>query len=307
MSGAAPPADFDPQCLGPRQLAGWLVPFNLQREQQSHSREGYRHIETWLPTALDDDLRERGSTRPLMFEHGLAAADKPIEAVPIGRTVQLQPYDFGLWCLAQLNNGPLADATLAAARDGVLGYSIRATDINPDISDDTAGDLPIVTRRKLQIREVTLTTEPAWAPETMVSFVGGQTVQRAATPLPAANFFELCDQLAAARGEDNQARVDAILAKNAAQLERGKARWLAEIDDAKEQLALAAVWRRQSSRIQEDARYHRRPLTRADMLKQITLCGRAAAAEAEARPLLASFGLLDDTDVSPPARPSREL
>jgi hypothetical protein len=49
------------------------------------------------------------------------------------------------------------------------------------------------------------------------------------------------------------------------------------------------------ARIQEDARHHRRPLTRADMLKQITLCGQAAAAEAQAKPILASFGLLDET------------
>jgi hypothetical protein len=181
MTGAAPPQDFDPTCLGPRQVAGWLVPFRLQREQQSHTHEGYRHLETVTSTVFDDDFRKRGVIRPLVYEHCFDALDNPLEAVPIGRAIKLQPYDFGMWCVSQLATGPLPDATLAAAREGILGYSFRATDVEPDV--DNTGELPVVTRRKLKLREVTLTAEPAWGPETIVSFVGGQPVQRAATPL----------------------------------------------------------------------------------------------------------------------------
>jgi hypothetical protein len=294
MSGAAPPPDFDPSSLRARQIAGWLIPFGQQREQ-SHAREGYRHLETWEPTALDDDLRERGPTRPLMYEHALFTPDRPVEGIPIGRTVELQPYNFGLWCVAELNNSPLANATLDATRDGTLGFSIRATDLDPDISDNTAGGLPIVTRRKLRLREVSLTAEPAWAPESMILYVGNDAVQRKAAPLNAAEFFDLCEKLAAARGEDNYERVSAIITRDAERLERGKARWLAEIDDAKKRLALASTWRQQSAQVQQDARSHGRPLSKADMAWQLRLCTQAATLEAEAKPILASFGLLDET------------
>jgi hypothetical protein len=180
MSGAAPPNDFDPESLGMRQVADWAVPFDIKREQRSHTYDDYRYLETVLRTCCEDDLRERSTVRPLLFEHAFGAPDRPIEAIPIGRTVELRPYAFGLWCVAELSNGPLPDAALAAARDGVLGFSIRATDLAPDIDNGETGGLPTVTRRKLILREVTLTAEPAWAPETMITFVGGRSVTHGA-------------------------------------------------------------------------------------------------------------------------------
>jgi hypothetical protein len=180
MSGAAPPNDFDPESLGTRQVAGWAVPFDIKREQRSHTYDDYRYLETVLRTCCEDDLRERSTVRPLLFEHAFGAPDRPVEAIPIGRTVELRPYAFGLWCVAELSNGPLPDAALAAARDGVLGFSIRATDLEPNIDNGETGDLPTVTRRKLILREVTLTAEPAWAPETMITFVGGRSVTHGA-------------------------------------------------------------------------------------------------------------------------------
>jgi hypothetical protein len=173
---AAPPAGFDPESLGPRQIAGWAVPFNIQREQRSHTHDDYRYQETVLATCFDDDLRERSAARPLLFEHAFGVPGRPIEAVPIGRTVELQPYACGLWCVAELNDGALPDATLAACRSGTLGFSIRASDLEPDIDHGETGDLPAVTRRKLTLREVSLTAEPAWAPETMITVVGGRPV-----------------------------------------------------------------------------------------------------------------------------------
>jgi phage head maturation protease len=173
---AAPPAGFDPESLGPRQIAGWAVPFNIQREQRSHTHDDYRYQETVLATCFDDDLRERSAVRPLLFEHAFGVPGRPIEAVPIGRTVELQPYDCGLWCVAELNDGALPDATLAACRSGTLGFSIRASDLDTDINHGETGDLPAVTRRKLTLREVSVTAEPAWAPETMITFVGGRPV-----------------------------------------------------------------------------------------------------------------------------------
>jgi HK97 family phage prohead protease len=174
--GIAPPNDFDPESLGPRQVAGWAVPFNIQREQRSHTDSDYRYRETMLPTCFDDDLRERSAVRPLLFEHAFGGPDRPIETVPIGRTVELQPYDCGLWCVAELNDEALPNATLAACRSGTIGFSIRASDLEPDIDHGETGDLPAVTRRKLTLREVSLTADPAWAPETMITFVGGRSV-----------------------------------------------------------------------------------------------------------------------------------
>jgi hypothetical protein len=176
---AAPPAGFDPESLGPRQIAGWAVPFNIQREQRSHTHDDYRYQETVLATCFDDDLRERSAARPLLFEHAFGVPGRPIEAVPIGRTVELQPYACGLWCVAELNDEALPNATLAACRSGTIGFSIRATDLEPDIDHGETGDLPAVTRRKLTLREVSLTADPAWAPETMIAFVGGRPVTHA--------------------------------------------------------------------------------------------------------------------------------
>jgi hypothetical protein len=132
-----------------------------------------------LATCFDDDLRERSAARPLLYEHAFGVPGRPIEAVPIGRTVELQPYDCGLWCVAELNDEALPNATLAACRSGTIGFSIRATDLEPDIDHSETGDLPAVTRRKLTLREVSLTAEPAWAPETMIAFVGGRSVTHA--------------------------------------------------------------------------------------------------------------------------------
>jgi phage head maturation protease len=150
-------------------VAGWAVPFNIQRAQKSHTHNDYRYFETVLPSSCDDDLPQRGTVRALMFEHACGTPGRPIEAIPIGRTVELQPYACGLWCVAELNNGALPDATLAACRNGALGFSIRASDLEPDVDDGETGDLPTVTRRKLMLREVSLTAEPAWAPETMIT------------------------------------------------------------------------------------------------------------------------------------------
>jgi phage head maturation protease len=179
ISGIAPPDDFDPESLGPRQVAGWAVPFSIQREQRSHTDSDYHYRETMLPTCFDDDLRERSAARPLLYEHAFGVPSRPLEAVPIGRTVELQPYACGLWCVAELNDGALPDATLAACRTGTIGFSIRATDVEPDIDHGETGDLPAVTRRKLTLREVSLTADPAWAPETMIAFVGGRPVTHA--------------------------------------------------------------------------------------------------------------------------------
>jgi hypothetical protein len=305
-SGVAPPDDFDPALLGPRQVAGWAVPFEVWREQ-TFGENGLRCSETYLDDSFDGDLHDHGVRRPVMLEHTFFARERPIEAVPVGLTVTLTAHQFGLWAVAELNPGSLPDAILESARSGVLGWSIGARDVDPQAFGVNREGLPTVVRRKMRLRELSITADGAYFPETLITAVGGQSLQRQTTPLNPANFFELCDQLAAARGEDNHARIDAILTKNAARLERGKARWLTEIDQAKKQLALASAWRRQSAQIQQDARSHGRPLTRADMASQLRLCSQAATLEAEARPILESFSLLDgNDDLSSPATPSRQ-
>ena len=303
MTGAAPPPDFDPTCLGPRQLAGWALPFGVWREQ-IFGENGLRCVETYVHNSFDADLHKYGVQRPVMLEHTLFARERQIEAVPVGLTVTLTAHQFGLWAVAQLNPGSLPDAILESARSGMMGFSIGARDVDPQAFGANREGLPTVVRRKMRLRELSITADGAYFPETMITFVGGQPVEHQTTAAlpPAANFFELCDQLAAVRGEDNQARVNSILTKDATRLERGKARWLTEIDDAKKQLARAFEWRQQSAQIQNDARSHGRPLTRTDMAWQIRLCSQAAALEAEARPVLASFGLLPNENEH--ARPS---
>jgi hypothetical protein len=76
-SGAAPPNDFDPALLGPRQVAGWAVPFDIKREQQSHTHDDYRYRETVLATCFDDDLRERAPfVRCCSSTHSAYRADR---------------------------------------------------------------------------------------------------------------------------------------------------------------------------------------------------------------------------------------
>jgi hypothetical protein len=208
----------------------------------------------------------------LLFEHAFGGPGRPIEAVPIGRTVELQPYDRGLWCVAELNDGALPDATLAACRSGTLGFSIRASDLDTDIDHDETGNLPAVTRRKLTLREVSLTAEPAWAPETMITFVGGRPVTHAKN-----------DDIATESAQDAYDR------------------WLAEcthdrdIKVAQVKLTEAASCR---NRAKELVRARGNQVNTECMIAESELTEWADAMEREALPVLHSSG----TDINLPSR-----
>ena len=153
---AAPPAGFDRATLGPRQIAGWVVPFEQTHEQQSAG--GLRYIETFRADAFDLDLRDHDY--PLVYEHTFGADANTIKMVPIG-TVELQRYAYGLWGIAELHRGLFPDAVLEAARSALLGYSVRADDLAPDLVKNEH-EVPSITRQRMLIREISVTAEPAY-------------------------------------------------------------------------------------------------------------------------------------------------
>ena len=271
--------------------------------EQAFGENDLRCIETYVHDSFDADLREYGMQRPVMLEHAFFARKRPIEAVPIGRTITLTAHQFGLWAIAELNPGPLPDAVLESARSGALGWSIRARDVDPQPFGATRKGLPEIIRRTMTLRELSVTSDPAYSPETLLVAVSGQAVQRENAALPIDEFFQLCDRLAADRGENNKERIDNILAKDSARRERGKQRWLDEIATAHRKMAQAAAWRRQSSQIQQAARNQGQRLSQANLREQLDLCTRAATAEAEARPVLASFNINPAPQAHNPDRP----
>jgi phage head maturation protease len=163
------PRRVDPADLGPRQVAGYWCLWEAPREHYDpDTRVKFR--ETIDPAAFDDEVRLLGSGHPfaLLWDHGMANGDP---GVPIGHSVHVDPADpYGGFCVVELGRGQLADKALAAARAGEIGFSYHGTDMDPE-TDERDGMLHI-RRRRMQLREISLTPRPA-EPRSAVLAVGG--------------------------------------------------------------------------------------------------------------------------------------
>ena len=170
----AQPRTVDPASLGSRMIAGYFAAYDVEREVGEH---GLRYTESFRPGVFNDEVTQFGADHAwsVLFDHGVTTGtddDDPdrLAIVPIGRTVEIDPHDpYGPFVVCELREGRLADEVLAAARAGELGFSHHSVDLDPH--QEKRGGRLYVTRRRMALREVSLTARP-YEPRAIVVAVG---------------------------------------------------------------------------------------------------------------------------------------
>jgi HK97 family phage prohead protease len=140
-----------------RTVEAYAAVFNVPTEV--HDQHG-DYMEKIHPTAFNRTLANGAVSRSLyMFNHGMRVTDgRPdsLAQVPIGSPLSVQADGKGLRTVARLNTSDLAEATLAAVKNGdIKGYSFRGNAYKSDpeqMPRVRRGEaLPDVTRMELSL------------------------------------------------------------------------------------------------------------------------------------------------------------
>lgn len=119
-------------------------------------------------TAFNKTAKESGMRAGVFYNHGFTIHGTPSDlySIPIGVPVSVTPDRKGLLTVSRFNGTPAADAVLEAINSGgVKGYSFTGKIIhsNPEkMPRMTRGELPMVVRTELGLREYGPTPFPAY-------------------------------------------------------------------------------------------------------------------------------------------------
>jgi phage head maturation protease len=285
----ARPRYVDPATLGPRQIAGYFARFDWPRE---YTDRGTGYTETLEPFVFDDELALYGADNPwpVQWDHGMDAltGDDPdqLTTVPIGRSLTVDPDAYGPFTVVELRPGPLADEVLAAARAGDVGFSYHGTELAPGVTEQRDGRLFVV-RRKMMLREITLTGRPA-EPGARVLAVGGAA--RALVPdlgdiqdLDVAGVNRAVDALFALTGHSRHAAELRVMQERPAR-EAAQRRQAAQMAGQARLLALAVTsGHRKAARLRDEAVVEAGRWPQDPHRSSASLIAEAIVAEASAR------------------------
>lgn len=162
LAAVAPsPGDGD----SPRvRVGGIYCPF-AEQAVIHEGRNSYR--EQFAPGAFLRSFVEDRDSIKLLLEHG---ADGRVRRLPLGRIITLREVEDGAFFEGELLRGAAYVAELVPAIDDAL-YQLSFSFVS-ERDSTTAGDrgaaagdpasLPLVTRRKVRLREISLTVMPAY-------------------------------------------------------------------------------------------------------------------------------------------------
>jgi HK97 family phage prohead protease len=170
------PDRFWPVQLGPRQVAGWLLRFNVWTDTEIRGLSERKRPDLWwwpepvrqyraywYSDCFDRNLTGAGSRRDVFRDHD---TDQHL-----GHSVEITPHKWGLWCKVEIANTVSGDDALRQALNGRLGFSIGADDLDVDMRDED--HVTYIHRRLMVLNEISLTPEPNNEYARVVA-VGGQ-------------------------------------------------------------------------------------------------------------------------------------
>lgn len=125
------------------------------------------------PQAFKRTLDQRGLRFGVFYNHAATIHGTPSErgSLPIGTPLEVRSDDHGLWTVSRYNKTQLADEVLEAIRNGdIRGQSFSGRFLRSDPGRaprmgwkrDRDGNLPVVTRMEIALREYGPTPFPAY-------------------------------------------------------------------------------------------------------------------------------------------------
>jgi HK97 family phage prohead protease len=146
--------------------AVFMTPTEI-RDQQGHYREQIAR------SAFAKTVQDNGTRFGVFFHHGMTLQGTPSDlgSVPIGRPVEAPRADSrGLLTVTRYNRSALAESVLEAIRSGdITGQSFSGRWVRTDkplprggYRADSNGELPLVTRQEIAMREYGPTPTPAY-------------------------------------------------------------------------------------------------------------------------------------------------
>ena len=132
-----------------------------------------RYLERIDPTAFNKTLADKGTRFSVLYNHGMTIYGTPSDSgsMPIGTTLEARADSRGLLTVTEYNKTPLGEATLEAIASGSLraqsfaGSFVRSDRPKPrgGFRADANGNLPLVTRQEINLREYGPTPFPAYS------------------------------------------------------------------------------------------------------------------------------------------------
>lgn len=137
-----------------------------------------RYLERIDPAAFNKTIADKGNRFSVLYNHGMTIFGTPSDSgsMPIGVPLEVQADSRGLRTLTRYNKTPLGEATLEAISSGSLtaqsfaGTFVRSDKMKPSggFRANSAGELSLVTRQEINLREYGPTPFPAYSEAAIV-------------------------------------------------------------------------------------------------------------------------------------------
>jgi HK97 family phage prohead protease len=137
-----------------------------------------RYLERIDPSAFNKTLADKGNRFSVLYNHGMTIYGTPSDrgAMPIGTPLEVRADARGLLTVTRYNRNALAEEALEAIREGAItaqsfaGSFVRSDKPKPrgGFRADAQGNLPLVTRQEINMREYGPTPFPAYSEAAIV-------------------------------------------------------------------------------------------------------------------------------------------
>lgn len=138
------------------------------------------------PTSFNKTIADKGTRFTVLYNHGLTIYGTPSDAasMPIGTCLEARSDSRGLFTSTRYNKTPLGEAALeAVASQGLRAQSFQGTFVRSDkvkprggFRANAAGELPLVTRQEINLKEYGPTPFPAYAEAAIIGRRAGLTL-----------------------------------------------------------------------------------------------------------------------------------
>lgn len=157
---------------GGRVVEAYAAVFNTQAEVKDF--DGH-YLESLSPTSFNQTINRRGAAGfGVFYNHArtIDGASSGELSVPIGVPLEVKADGQGVWTATRYLDNPLADSVLDAIKQGAIkaqsfsGRFVKSTKTRPN----RRGELPIITRNEVDMREYGPTVFPAYKEAAVTGF-----------------------------------------------------------------------------------------------------------------------------------------
>lgn len=137
-----------------------------------------RYMERIDAAAFNKTLADKGTRFSVLYNHGMTIYGTPSDrgAMPIGTPLEVRADSRGVLTVTRYNRNTLAEEALESIREGAItaqsfaGSFVRSDKAKPrgGFRADAQGNLPVVTRQEINMREYGPTPFPAYSEAAIV-------------------------------------------------------------------------------------------------------------------------------------------